>query len=178
MPKKKSPQSPQARNNAQRDKILEADPLTFLLKAMSGEGAPVRDLAGRVISQDEPLEYEARVGIAQKLLDKVLPSLTAQKLEVSGDVENTFRLVLSSGMAPPGSDAKLVEHETDKIEYHQTPAPYTSLVPGADQARSGAATCAPATSEPAENVQESPEDAPDDTRAARRPRRWNPEEPT
>lgn len=98
-----------AQNAADRDAIRAADPVRFLIDAMQGKPAAVRDEAGRIVAWSEPPDLGQRISIAQALSNKVLPNLQAQSIDLNTSGDGMLRIVLGEGLAPPVS--KTIEHQ-------------------------------------------------------------------
>lgn len=114
-----------AQNAADRDAIRRSGALQFLLDIVAGKPAPVRDAAGRIVDWTEAPELPLRVSTATSLVKKILPDLAAQSIDVKASADGVLNLVITPGIAPPGSlqegdDAKVIDGQaTDATE----PAP-------------------------------------------------------
>lgn len=98
-----------AQNAADRDAIRAADPIRFLIDAMQGKPAAVRDEAGRIVAWTDAPDLGQRISIAQSLANKVLPNLQAQSIDLNTTGDGMLRIVLGDGLAPPVS--KTIEHQ-------------------------------------------------------------------
>ena len=126
----KKPTNPHASAKADRAAIRASNPIAFLIDAMQGKPAPVRDAAGRIVEWDEPLEYEKRTQIAQGLARKVLADLSAQQIDLNANTEGTIKIILGDGLAPPASldEPRDVTPAPEQIE-HQPSVPAPQAAP-------------------------------------------------
>jgi len=100
-----------AQNAADRDAIRAADPIRFLIDALQGKPAAVRDEAGRIVAWSDAPDLAQRISIAQALANKVLPNLQATQLDVSNS-DGSLRIVWGGDIPPPAS----VEDKSEAID--------------------------------------------------------------
>jgi hypothetical protein len=87
-----------------RQRIIKADPISFLIDVMQGRPLPVRDITGNVVSY-ERCDPVARAAAADRLLKRILPELKSVDLSATGGGGVTF--VLSTSFPVPGGDRQL-----------------------------------------------------------------------
>lgn len=117
---------PRKPTKADKELFRASDWAQFLVDAMQGKPTPVRDLAGRVVGQDEPLEYEKRIDIAKFIGNKLIAN-ASQPATIKGDGHDGITILLGDDVAPPASSDEPIDitPEPELIEHHEPvpPAP-------------------------------------------------------
>lgn len=108
-------------NAEARDAIRQSDVLRFLLDTAAGVPAVRRDSAGRPIGHHDEPDMATRVQVATTLLNRVLPTVSAQAVDVTSNGEGGQLVIqLGAGLPAPASvddDPKDVTPETEAIEH-------------------------------------------------------------
>lgn len=126
--------------NAARAQIHSAGLVQWCLDLIAGKPLPIRDTEGNITGWTDPADITQRQTMAGQLLNRTLPQLKAQDIDVTSTSDGTLTIQFGEGIVAPGSrtvdvtpaeieDAEVEDGEDDTPRLGQDATPVVSADP-------------------------------------------------